>query len=120
MKKLLKGYPFMRVPLFESGYIVFCHSWRQWEALHAHLDVYSGEEGSNGMSRTVSSESGVLHIIGVFNDKNSTLAHECAHVAFDICHRVGVNVSTGEANETFCYLISRLIEFCEKPIKKPE
>ncbi|EFF2366490.1 hypothetical protein F9L31_19480 [Escherichia coli] len=50
----------------------------------------------------------------------STIAHECAHMAFDICSRVGVDVEPGRANETYCYLMSRLVEFCERHIKKPE
>lgn len=74
----------------------------------------------NGASHTMSSENGVLHVIGVFNGKLSTIAHECAHMAFDICSRVGVDVEPGRANETYCYLMSRLVEFCERHIKKPE
>lgn len=117
---MLKGYPVMLVPLFESGYIVFCNTWEKWEALHNSLRVCHGEEGSNGMSHTVSSGKGILHIVGVFNGKSSTLAHECTHAAFDICHRVGIDIDTGAANETFCHLVSRLVEFGDRYIRKPD
>lgn len=73
--------------------------------------------GCQRASHTMSSENGVLHVIGVFNGKLSTIAHECAHMAFDICSRVGVDVESGRANETYCYLMSRLVEFCERHIK---
>lgn len=113
MKKILRGYPSMRVPLFESGYIVFCDSLDKWVDLHNRLGVYAGDGEANGMSHTVSNDGYVIHIIGLFNGKSSTLAHECAHMAFDICHRVGVNVEAGAENETFCHLVSRMVEFCD-------
>ncbi|HHU7963203.1 TPA: hypothetical protein ACUKG2_004772, partial [Escherichia coli] len=91
-----------------------------WQRLHQKLGVDVHDSDANGASHTMSSENGVLHVIGVFNGKLSTIAHECAHMAFDICSRVGVDVEPGRANETYCYLMSRLVEFCERHIKKPE
>ncbi len=117
MNKILKQYRHMKIPLFESGYVVYCDSWDNWCSLHEKLGIDSGDSFVNGMSHTVSNNEAVLHIIGVFNGRESTLAHECAHMAFDICHRVGVSVETGAANETFCHLISRLMDFCVKPQK---
>lgn len=58
------------------------------------VDVHDSD--ANGASHTMSSENGVLHVIGVFNGKLSTIAHECAHMAFDICSRVGVDVEPEE------------------------
>lgn len=121
MKKLNLGkLPKMSVPLFESGLVVFCRDFTEWRQLHRRLNIELHDTGSNGASHTLSSELGVLHIIAVFNGKLSTLAHECAHMAFDICSQVGVVVEPGRANETYCYLMSRLVEFCEPHIKKPE
>ena len=113
MHKILRQYRYMKVPLFESGYIIYCGSWDDWGSLHEKLGIDGGDSFVNGASRTVTNAQCVLHIIGVFNGKSSTLAHECAHMAFDICHRVGVSVETGSANETFCHLISRMIDFCQ-------
>jgi hypothetical protein len=110
----------MKVPLFECGDVVFCRSWDEWNKLHAGLGADGGQAYGYGASRTLSSESGTIFIIGVFNSKSSTLAHECAHIAFDICKRVGVVVEQGRANETYCYLISSLFDFCDKQMKKPE
>ncbi|MFA8126311.1 hypothetical protein, partial [Escherichia coli] len=121
MKKVNIGnVPKMLVPLFESGTIVFCRDFPEWQRLHQKLGVDVHDSDANGASHTMSSENGVLHVIGVFNGKLSTIAHECAHMAFDICSRVGVDVEPGRANETYCYLMSRLVEFCERHIKKPE
>lgn len=121
MKKLITGsLPKMNVPLFESGVVVFCRDFESWQDIHHKLGIEQHDDSSNGLSHTMTSQQGTLHIIGVFNGKLSTLAHECAHMAFDICSRVGVEVEPGRANETYCYLISRLVEFCERHIKKPE
>lgn len=111
--------PRMKVPLFDSGDVIFCNSIEAWEALHNQLRADGGRGLTNGASHTISSRAGTLHIIGVFNGKISTLAHECSHIAFDICGIVGVPVSAGEANETFCYLISRLVEFGSRHMQKP-
>lgn len=120
MISTLKDFPHIEVPLFCCGEIVFCNGWQMWSAIHDLLDADPGSELCNGASRTFSSNEGVLHIIGLFNGENSTLAHECAHMAFDICSRVGVDIEQGGANETFCHLVSRLVHFCEQQMKKPE
>lgn len=98
MKKVNIGnVPKMLVPLFESGTIVFCRDFTEWQRLHQKLGVDVHDSDANGASHTMSSENGVLHVIGVFNGKLSTIAHECAHMAFDICSRVGVDVEPGRA-----------------------
>lgn len=112
--------PKMKVPLFETGEVVFCADIDEWMDLHNRIGVDSGSDLTNGASQTLhNKDMGTLHVIGVFNGRTSTLAHECAHIAFDICSNVGVTVQPGEANETYCYLISRLVEFCGKRMKKP-
>lgn len=112
--------PKMKVPLFDSGLVIFCRDWDAWQDVHKKIGINQQYDGSNGMSHTMASAAGTLHIIGVFNDKPSTLAHECAHMAFDICSRAGVIVEPGRANETYCHLISCLVEFCGRHMKKPE
>ncbi|WP_241596001.1 hypothetical protein [Rosenbergiella epipactidis] len=106
--------PKMNVPLFESGTVIFCRDFSEWRFIHSQIGIDQEEDGSNGKSHTYSNGSEVMHIIGLFNGKNSTLAHECSHMAFDICSRVGVEVEAGKANETFCYLVSKIFEFCDK------
>ncbi|HGX1767236.1 TPA: hypothetical protein ACNR26_003897 [Escherichia coli] len=79
MKKVNIGnVPKMLVPLFESGTIVFCRDFPEWQRLHQKLGVDVHDSDANGASHTMSSENGVLHVIGVFNGKLSTIAHECA------------------------------------------
>ncbi|MED0071517.1 hypothetical protein RCU53_13340 [Escherichia coli] len=77
MKKVNIGnVPKMLVPLFESGTIVFCRDFPEWQRLHQKLGVDVQDSDANGASHTMSSENGVLHVIGVFNGKLSTIAHE--------------------------------------------
>lgn len=120
MRKITSGFNTMKVPLFECGEVVFCQNWHEWEILHRRLGVDGGMQFGNGASRSLSSQKGTLFIIGVFNNELSTLAHECAHIAFDICNRAGVVAEPGRANETFCHLVSRLVSFGVSKMKKPE
>lgn len=62
MHKILRQYRYMKVPLFESGYIIYCGSWDDWRSLHEKLGIDGGDSFVNGASRTVISP-GFLLII---------------------------------------------------------
>ena len=77
MKKVNIGnVPKMLVPLFESGTIVFCRDFPEWQRLHQKLGVDVQDSDANGASHTMSSENGVLHVIGEFIGKQEKKTNE--------------------------------------------
>ncbi|OOF53893.1 hypothetical protein BKK55_10865 [Rodentibacter genomosp. 2] len=115
--------PKMRVPLFNCGTIYFCQSKQEWEACFAAFNVVDRDNRpvSGSATTLVNHTTGdTAYLLGVFNNDVSTAAHEAAHVAFYICRDVGVTVSAEDSNETFCYLVSNIMEFIGKTINKPE
>lgn len=83
--------------------VPYCSSWDDWRLLYENFHIDGGIILLTG-SHTVTNPQCVLHIIGVFNGKSSTLAHECAygvrHLSSRRCERWN-----RIANETFCHLI---------------
>lgn len=49
------------------------------------------------------------YLIGVFDQQIATLVHECAHVCFYVCSDVGVTTRPEDANETYCYMLDRMV-----------
>lgn len=48
------------------------------------------------------------YMVGVFvTDRKDAIVHECAHLAFEILERAGIDPREG-VNEAFCYLIGYL------------
>lgn len=111
--------PGIPVPLFDSADVYFCFSREDWENAHNSLGSNSACQDRRGAANTFRSlnRQRDIHLVGVFDGRCSTLAHECAHIIFDICDHAGVRVVTGEANETFCYLLDALFAFGEKHLK---
>lgn len=109
----------MKVPLFESGDVYLCRNIDEWNNVFRSLNLSDDiQPDIVGRSTVFRNESGhCLYLIGIFNGSMATLSHESAHTAFNICNDVGVDVKPGLANETFCYLLTRLVEFGEKHIK---
>ncbi|MCS3430040.1 hypothetical protein [Klebsiella sp. BIGb0407] len=50
-----------------------------------------------------------IMMMGVFLHEPQILAHEACHIAFDICQLVGVPTPNDQINETFCYLVQRIV-----------
>ena len=97
MKKLtLETYQRCSYRSLRAVQLCFVETFQNGNACIKKLGVDVHDSDANGASHTMSSENGVLHVIGVFNGKLSTIAHECAHMAFDICSRVGVDVEPEE------------------------
>lgn len=49
------------------------------------------------------------YLVGVFDQQIATLVHECAHVCFYVCSDVGVTTRPEDANETYCYMLDRMV-----------
>lgn len=113
--------PKMSVPLFNCGDIYLC---RTEDELAYFYQLVEGEMpntvGLNGFSAFYIHQKTAkkIFLIAVLNGKISTLAHEISHTIFTICNLVNVEVKEGKANETFCYLMSNIMEFALKHFKK--
>lgn len=55
--------------------------------------------------------SGVCYLLGWFDGRASTLAHECSHIAFMALDRAGIDARHAHG-EPHCHLMHRLIELC--------
>lgn len=103
--------PSYRVPLFDSGRIYLCRSRDEFRQAMNFIGVPADKiESLNGLCRHFENETTNenIYMLGVFNGKESTLVHECAHATFFICNDYGVTVDTGSANETYCYMLDRM------------
>lgn len=110
---MLDHIPQMTIPLFESGQVYFCGTRKDWKYAHEVMGSNANMLDRRGGANTFKSMDGGLdvHLLGVFDDSASTLAHESAHLVFDICETVGVDIEKGKANETFCHLLDKIVEF---------
>lgn len=117
---MLATLPLFDVPLFENSRIYLCRNKTQWQEAHQYLGATADKLDRKGATNTFQSLSGKkdVHLLGVFDGTMSTLAHEAAHITFDICHLAGVEVETGKANETFCYLLDSIMRFAEPYVKQ--
>lgn len=115
----LSALPQFKLPLFSGHSVYLCVNKEEWEAAHLSLGVEAKMLDRKGTANSFQSLSGQddVHLLGVFDGKTSTLAHEAAHIVFDICHLIGVDVQAGKANETFCYLLDHIMQFAEPYIK---
>lgn len=111
-KKKSSKYPIkMRVPLFNCATILFFND--PSEAI-THIEKLSGQrfnlDGHDGFEWMYETEDKLYIFLAVFNKSAATLAHEAAHTTFEICNIVKTTVSETRDNETFCYLLQRIME----------
>ncbi|TPG60120.1 hypothetical protein [Ewingella americana] len=103
--------PEMRVPLFNCARIVF---FTDKEIARKYIKKLSGKvfdfEGYDGFEWMYQTSKRTFIIIAVFNNSAACLAHEAAHATFEICNIVQEPVKVESTNETFCYLIQRIME----------
>ncbi len=118
---VLNQLPKLEVPLFQSGLVYVCRTPEEWAAAHEGLGAERYMTDRRGAANTFRHLSGGqdIHLLGIFDGSPSTLAHEAAHIVFDICHSVGVEVKGGRANETFCYLLDAIVAFAAQKLKEP-
>ena len=119
--KLLTRLPSLDIPLFNSGRLYLCLNAEDWKECHSELGAEPQMLDRCGVANTFRHTSGGkdIYLLGVFDGRVSTLAHEAAHIVFDICRSVGVEVEAGKANETFCYLLDAIVSFASEYIKEP-
>ena len=118
---VLERFPKLEVPLFQSGFVYVCRTREEWLIAHEQLDAEATMTDRRGAANTFRHLSGGqdIHLLGVFDGSASTLAHEAAHIVFDICHTVGIEINSGGANETFCYLLDAIVAFASQNLKEP-
>lgn len=107
--KLPKGATAHRVEMFGQT-IIFCTTPEQYNKVKKRLKSEPSDSFGAGKAEWMQNGSHNLYMIGVFDGRNGTLAHEAAHIAFFILHVVGVPVVPGEPNEAFCYLLGEIYE----------
>lgn len=114
--------PRMNVPLFDNSYILLCRNTNEWISAHQYFGAKADKLDRRGAANTFRSLSGEkdVHLLAVFDQRLSTLAHESAHIVFDICHLSGVDVEVGKSNETFCYLLDKVFQFAEPYLKSQQ
>ncbi|QIA76157.1 hypothetical protein [Rodentibacter caecimuris] len=115
----LSQLPYLNVPLFESSRVYLCLSREEWQQAHSFFNVKADKLDRRGAANTFKSLSANqdIHLLGWFDGEFSTLAHEAAHIVFDICYLVGIEVEAGKANETFCYLLDCIMQFAKCRVK---
>lgn len=118
---ILEQLPNLEVPLFRSGLVYICRTTDEWVTAHEALGAEPLMMERRGAANTFRSISGGqdIHLLGVFDASPSSLAHEAAHIVFDICHSAGIEVEAGKANETFCYLLDAIVEFAIQELEEP-
>ncbi|CNL09521.1 hypothetical protein [Yersinia aldovae] len=102
--------PTYQVPLFNCADIVLLRQREEATDYFSRLGLEFDLAGFNGFAYTYLAEGKPpLLIIGVFLHEPQILAHEACHTAFEICNHVGVPTPNDTQNETFCYLVQRIM-----------
>ncbi|MBJ9110088.1 hypothetical protein I5449_01625 [Citrobacter sp. FDAARGOS_156] len=102
--------PRYQVPLFNCADIILLRSREEAKEYLSKLGLEWDMSGFNGFAYSHQREGKTpLLIMGVFVHEPSVLAHEACHLAFEICHHVGIPTNNNEMNETFCYLVQRIV-----------
>ncbi|WP_227136728.1 hypothetical protein [Kosakonia radicincitans] len=111
------------IPLFHSARIYLCVTKEQWQQALKCLNV-PPQNLSYSNGRTMhfcDDETGEnMYLVGVFDGLLSTLVHECAHATFYVCNDTGIDIDTGQRNETYCYLLDRMFSHFLPYIQKDQ
>lgn len=103
--------PSFKVPLFNNADIVLLRDRDEADQYLSGIGLNFNLSGYDGFaySHIVNGDLPLL-IVGVLKHQHDVLAHELCHVAFEICNLVGVPTPNDGMNETFCYLVQRLMQ----------
>lgn len=112
----LEKLPKIAIPLFDCGTVYLCRTRNEWQQAHRSLGAEAQLLDRCGSANTFRSLTGDrdIYLLGIFDNNVATLAHESAHLVFDICETVGVDVERGRANETFCHLLDTIVAFASE------
>lgn len=102
--------PTFSVPLFNCSDVTLFLSEDDADKYLRKLGINFDLSGVNGFAHTHHRHGKPpIMMIGVFVHEPQVLAHEACHIAFDICQLVGVPTPNDQINETFCYLVQRIV-----------
>lgn len=107
--RLPKGVTHYQVGLYGTP-IVFATTTKKFNRVREAFGQKESESFGVGRCDLLTNGSTTVILMGVFDGRNGTLAHEAAHAAFFILDAVGVPVEPGEANEAYCYLLGDIFE----------
>lgn len=92
------------------GIVLVTDDWDEFNKLSKKLLDRAHEEQGTRAGRFVAGSSPLHpHTAIVFWTTYATLAHEMAHVIFDLFEGIGIPDPGGCDNEPFCYLLSQLM-----------
>lgn len=89
------------------GTMVFTTDHDEWDRLYTKRDGPNVERYRDSMG--LAWEDGGYHLIGVFDGKVGTLAHEMGHCAVNVMNHAGVKDFRHD-DEQFTYLLGHLVE----------
>lgn len=105
----MRKYAKIKVPLF-GGEIWLCKSDKEFAEAHKDSGLsLTAVPGCSGVTVFLGESFAPICIVGIFNGKFSTIAHEMSHACFRILSSMGVELDAGGGNETFCYLLDHLV-----------
>lgn len=112
-----KKNPFDDVPLYRAhpyGFVVYLATTRgEMERLQEWLSKGSADDlrGTGGACAYYTNDQGAATIvIGWFNKRPGTLAHECFHATMKIFHMCGIKFDV-DNNEHFAYMLGDMVKY---------
>lgn len=98
------------------GTLVFTVDRDEWFRLYEKRDGVNSEQYKKSAGLTW--DDAGYHLVGVFDGKLGTLAHEMGHAAMDILNHANTGDYTkGQSQEQLCYLLGHLVELTFPLIK---
>lgn len=112
MLYLSKANNYIRVPLFEHGYVLLYNNKDMFNEVVAELSkeikLVTSEVG-RALSYEDEIDGLTYYLMGVFDNEIGTLVHEAAHIVFAICNDVNIPIIKQDSNEVYCYLIDCIV-----------
>ncbi len=105
----------MELPIY-GGTIKFFTETTEYEEECITLDIpdHDLEEGILGIFNKTAKDDGTpVYLIGVFDNKTTTLVHELGHMCLDVCEHRGFSAHDGNG-EPFCYMLDYLFRLFEQ------
>lgn len=91
------------------GTLVFTVDREEWFRLYAKRDGVNPEAFQTSSGLTWDDKG--YHLVGVFDNSQSTLVHELGHATMDILNHANAgDYVTGQHQEQFCYLLGHLFD----------